>query len=212
MSNKLSIPNKVGSVSLSAKRMASSNTVQDYTNFANKIALVFDDSGSMSGQDIIDAREAVNGYVSALNIADSAVAIYPLNKAKQPLTNIPGLIFAYVMGIEATGGTPIYAKLGEILLDNTCNHAIIFSDGAPTDDDYNRSIEKFKARGIKIDTVYIGGGESIVLKGIAEATGGVYLHFTDASIFKTGLKYLAPKFRAMLTSGDFKERLEKGQI
>jgi hypothetical protein len=58
--------------------------------------------------------------------------------------------------------------------------------------------------------LYDGGAK--IMQELAELTGGVYLHFTDVSVMAKSFKYLTPAYRAMLTSGDFRKKLERGEV
>ena len=64
---------------------------------------------------------------------------------------------------------------------------------------------------VPFDCVYIGYGDSVVLRGIAERTGGNYLHFDTSTVFAKQLKYLSPKYVALLSNADLKARVERGE-
>ena len=96
------------------------------------------------------------------------------------------------------------------------------SDGSPTDwyanyDDESDSfgvgkedsvLKKYIEQKIPVDCVHIGDATSgeAFLKKIAEATNGIFLKFSDTSAFSKAFGYLAPGFRAMLTSGQVDAR------
>lgn len=213
---------KVPVVGLRARRMnmdQSPSVQEDYSKFEHKLALIFDDSGSMSGRAIEDAKKGVEAFIHSLNTRNTAIAIYPLCTMKQPLTNDLALLYAYVIGIEATGGTPIMEKLKEVLEDKQTNRIILFSDGCPNHaEGYDDIVARLKLGSIKVDTVYIGiesnvswGGSSFMHK-LAEDTGGIYLHFDDSTMFGKSFRYLAPAFRGLLESPEMRRRVEKGEV
>lgn len=203
----------------------------------NRFAIGFDDSGSMAGDPISDAKKAVQGFLVNCSPMDTSVAIYPFCADKQPLTCIYDLINAYLGGIHATGGTPLYTTMIKMMNEYDLTRGILFSDGDPTDNhvdatpfipsgyavdehgvaaqkmrtvaDY--SLELAKTKKVPFDTVYIGPGDSDVLAKIAEATGGQYLKFTDTSIFAKQMKYLAPKYYGLLSNPELKAKVEKGE-
>lgn len=190
----------------------------------NRFAIGFDDSGSMAGDSIKDAKQAVQGFLANCSPMDTSVAVYPFCAAKQPLTCIFDIINAYLGGIGATGGTPLYTTMIKMMKEYSLTRGILFSDGGPTDTGYkfdyddldeSRPVEKMaidmaKEAKIPFDTVYIGPGDSKVLQDIAEQTGGQYLRFTDTSIFAKQMKYLAPKYYGLLSNPELKEKIQKG--
>lgn len=176
----------------------------------NRYAIGFDDSGSMTGDAINDAHKAVSCFLDACSPMETSVAVYPFNREPKPLTNLFDVLKIYVNKIEATRSTPLWAVLGRMLRETPITRAILFSDGGPTDkegDEVNVAREKH----IPVDCVYIGCGESEVLKRIADCTGGNYLRFADTTTFAKQMKYLSPKYVALLSNADLKARIEKGE-
>jgi Mg-chelatase subunit ChlD len=98
----------------------------------NKLAIVFDDSGSMSGQPIKDAHSGVRGFTNQCIPTETSIAVYPLNDDPKPLTCNYDLLNMAVSGIRATGGTPLYAKT-QVALNSSDSYdrLVIFSDGDP---------------------------------------------------------------------------------
>ena len=121
----------------------------------------------------------------------------------------------FVHTIDAGGGTPMRACVEWCIEGISMTRGVIVSDGAPTDwresyydeeDDIPKqdtTLVKYIEQKIPIDCVHIGNTDSgeAFLKKIAEATGGIFLKFSDTSAFSKAFGYLAPAFRAMLTSG-----------
>ena len=187
------------------------------TNVPNKIGIVFDDSGSMGGQPIEDAHSGIDEFVKNCNSNDTALAIYPLNAECKPLNRDFAEVAFYGMSIPTTGGTPLFKTLEKLIDAEPITRAVAFSDGSPDmhDLEYEEPVlTKYTEKKIPIDTIYIGsalGNGAVVMKRIAERTGGIFLQFTDASVLRKSLKYLAPAYRAMLGSGDFKKKVEEGK-
>lgn len=203
----------------------------DPLKVANRLGLVIDDSGSMGGQKMEDAHTAVKGFTANCNPLDTSIAVYPMNAKTQGLVCNYDLVNLYVSGIQATGGTPIYGILDKLITDENITRAVLFSDGSPTDSrltgnndvglfTYSKpkevaigTIKKYQEKEVPIDTIFIGEYEDgeIEMKKIAELTNGTFIHFKDSSSLSTGLKYLAPKYRALLANADIKARIERGE-
>lgn len=194
----------------------------------NRLGLEFDDSGSMSGQPIQDAKDAVRNFLLNCNPRETSVALYPMNKPERELTCNYDLINLSLIGIEDhLGGTPLYTCLSN-MLDANITRGVIFSDGSPTDtrpDPYSSqpilggstlkqdTINKAKQKEIPLDTIYIGYKDNPgygEMKWIAEQTGGIFLHFTDSASLNRSLKYLSPGLRPMLMNAELKAKIEKG--
>src|SRR5271163_2900052 len=74
----------------------------------HRIGIVFDDSGSMMGQKIKDARDGCKEFLRYCGKNETAVAVYPMNLDALAIdTNLPALA-ALIEHIEATGGTPMF--------------------------------------------------------------------------------------------------------
>jgi len=229
MSTELSKPNKVvigGQKFGLAKKIAESKTNGnvDFNSFPNRLGLVLDDSGSMSGS-MPQVHLAVETFIKNCNSNDTALCLYPLNAQQMSLTNNFASVGIFAATLEATGGTPLYTKLQLMLEKENITRAVAFSDGSPTDnstvygEDTNNSnkheatMKLYQAKKVPIDTIYIGYSDSSgyrTMKRIADETGGIFLHFTDASILAKSLKYLTPHYRAMLMNAELKEKAERG--
>jgi hypothetical protein len=74
------------------------------------------------------------------------------------------------------------------------------------------------AKHIPIDTVFFGDPqyaqrEVELLRYLSDKTGGFFLAFDPAKMdFAKGFKYLAPTKRLALTSGEFRAKVEKGEV
>lgn len=181
----------------------------------HRIGIVFDDSGSMGDEQNADAIAGVEEFLRSCVPNETAVAIQPLNKEGLRLnSNLPAVAI-YVKGIRSTGGTPMIRQTNELLAANPLTRAIVFSDGAPTDNyGENTLYKKLISYGIPIDTVYIPTSyidESCeaFMKKLAADTDGIYLRFERGkSNFRTAFKYLSPGLRYMLADKSFVAKLE----
>lgn len=228
--NKLTIGRKIG---LHAKLAeARSTPAVETSELPNRIVIVFDDSGSMHGPAIENAKKAVGAFLRNCNPSDTAIALYPLCAEKRPLTNNFPAIDMMKETIQATGGTPLYTTLTEAIDKEKLTRAVVFSDGEPTDEHHSSTNERgeqlLKGRTIKddvvdryikeaiaIDTIYIGR-EGLPgyteLKWLSAQTNGIFMHFTDSSILAKSLKYLAPQTRLMLMNEEIKAKVERGEM
>ena len=201
---------------IAARIENAANTMpEEASKFPNRLGIVFDDSGSMSGNAITKAHEGIDAFVKNCNHFDTALALYPLNAPSKNLSNNFADIAIYGMGIPATGGTPLYGKLKEMLEKENITRAVAFSDGQPTDD-FNKGtcISEYNNKKISIDTIFIGsiGHGDAAMKELAEATGGIFLHFTDASVLAQSFKYLTPAYRGLLMNPEVKAKVERGEL
>lgn len=197
----------------------------------NRLGLIFDDSGSMSGKPLEDAKLAVQNFTNNCNKMETSLCLYPMNGPARSLTIDYTSLNVLVMGINDRdlGGTPLYTVLKKLLDNEDITRGVIFSDGSPTDSHYDwqgssidqptstvkdMSIHDAKQKGIPIDTIYIG------MKGlpgykemewIAEQTGGIFIHFEDSKSLSNNLKYLSPALRPLLMNAELKAKIQKGE-
>ena len=202
-------------VGLAARKAQAATTEPELNpgDMPERLGIVFDDSISMAGQAMRDAHAGCEEFLRSCNPKTTAVAVYPMNaNAIQLRTNL-AMLAQLVNGITATGGTPMFETLGRIITEQL-TRVILFSDGEPSDK-YSKEevLNRFVEKKLPIDTVYIGDGDSAVMREIAEQTGGVYIKLdSNKSNFRTAFKYLSPGFRAMLSDKSFVSRLENGEI
>jgi Mg-chelatase subunit ChlD len=207
---------KVGLAAKVAEAGQNSNPLE----MTNRIGLVFDDSGSMGGEPLAKAKEAVDAFIKSCNPFDTSLALYLFgpDASNRPLTTDLVILNMYVQGLDAPNGTPLYGTLDKLINKEPVTRAVVFSDGSPTDehkesDGAKRILEQYKAKGVVADTVFIGHATDSYgaseLQWIAEYTGGVFLQFKDAATFAKNFKYLAPKFRAMLSDKSFVDEITK---
>lgn len=203
-----------------------------------KIRIIFDDSGSMDGQKIEDARQGCIEFLRNCEINKVACAIHPINMdALDMETNLPELA-ELIKHIHATGETPLYTTLEKAQDEEIkATRFIVFSDGSPTDayGKYNHStgttvagnpheevINKAIEAKTPIDTVWITenlnrdsvhSSEHKVLKELADKTGGFFLIFDRNKVnFREAFKYLSPGLRHLLVSDVFRDNLQQGKV
>ena len=201
----------------------------DPATMSNRICLMLDKSSSMShieraGESRIDLlKKALQNFIQRCDFTNTAIAIETFPESFElALTNSQLMLSTVGFMFEAGGNTPmrhcVEAALGKVPM----TRGVIVSDGEATDwhrtsyNDYyddkpdaesnkqaDELLAKYKEAGIPIDCVHIStdsGGEAL-LRRIAEATGGLFIKFTDVSAFAQAFGYLAPGYRAMLTDG-----------
>jgi len=104
----------------------------------NKMALVPDDSGSMSGH-VENVREAMIEFLRSCKPNEDAICIHTLcarnpelEKLQTDLPKLAGAIKSMRFGL---GSTPLFGTMKRVLteLDPAINRMIVFTDGSPTD-------------------------------------------------------------------------------
>jgi hypothetical protein len=210
----------------------------DPKTMPTKLAIVFDDSGSMGERNekgdktkIEDAKAGIRNFSTQCNPRDTALAVYPLNVEAKSLTCNFDLLNLLVASINHSGGTPLYGKTIEMLKSpDSYTRGILFSDGEPTDgtgyysryeedDSSHRDIKEEMIylaveKTVPLDTVYIGSADAKgynLMKEIADRTGGIFIHFKDSSSLSANLKYLAPALRGVLMNAELKAKIERGE-
>ena len=198
----------------------------------NRLGIIMDDSGSMSGDPIFNAHKAIKAFTDSCNMLDTSIAIYPINQPSKPLICDYDVVNLYVSNILATGGTELYGKLELLIKEQPITRAIVFSDGDPTDSrllgestgysylarpsGYAKQIvEEYCKKEIPVDTIFIGeiaNSGYKEMEELARLTGGTFIHFRDSLSLASGLKYLAPRYRALLANPEIKAKIERGEI
>lgn len=196
------------------------------------IKILFDDSGSMRGQKLEDAKKGSVEFMRHCGINQVAIGIYPFNaEAIAPDTDLPD-VGALTQHIRATGSTPMFDTLEAAMKEEIrATRYIIFTDGQPdSNKKMNVLIEKAQTDKTPIDTVWICDlpdnknyytlnykiedySEYILLKSIADATGGFFLIFDRNKVnFAQAFKFLAPGNRLMLANESFRNDLQEGRV
>lgn len=183
------------------------NTQADPLTRPNRIALMLDASGSMSGSKNKSLQDACTDFVQQCNMTDTALAIETFGaepEIRVALTTQQPLLLMTTMSIPAHGGTPMAGALDYVLRSYSITRGVLVSDGQP-DSEHTAytAAEQYRAAEIPVDCVHIGNSMSgeACLRRIAEITGGMFIKFTDIASFARNFKYLTPAYYAQLTSG-----------
>ncbi len=157
---------------LDAERIEQSGTV---------ISIIFDDSGSMAGAKITQARAAFHEWIAKVPasyrlglVALNAGALVPLGRDNRPA------LLAAVDRIHAGGGTPLVTNIQSALAEIERRRGVVgpyerhillvFTDGEDTTSDGNEGVarELNRARAKGVETVGIGyHGEGNYMRGAA---------------------------------------------
>lgn len=171
----------------------------DVNTLPNRLVIMIDQSGSMNGEPIKLLETAVQDFVMKSDSSNTAIAVksFP-SDTNIELTNDKMKLWMLLMGLRASGGTPMNTCMRDCLgHSNTMTRAILISDGQP-DSSPLETAKLYAKREVKIDTVHIGEttmGED-VLKQISEITGGLFVKFKDISSFSKAFAFLLPESRA----------------
>ena len=155
-------------------------SIQDFGGVS--VALVVDESGSMSSSDIAEVKTAVRAFIDAMGPSDRTTLIGFESSARiiQSMTSDKSLLYAAANQIHSGGGTAItngaYAALEELANEAGSTTMIIFSDGDGQGGySTNTIVEKAFWQNTVIHSVGIGSGAvKEPLKGMAEGTGGTF--------------------------------------
>lgn len=175
----------------------------------NRLALLLDVSGSMSGSKIQSLRDACSTFVTSCSFRDTALALEPFGEGNPPpnrlaLTCFQPILLTTVMSLHASGSTPMADAMDYVLNTYSLTRCVLVSDGQPDSEANAYSVaESYREAGIMCDCVHIGDSPSgeECLKRIAELTGGQFIKFTDINAFARSFKYLTPAYYAQLTAG-----------
>ncbi len=207
----------------------------DPATCTERIRIIFDDSGSMEGAKLTGAKSGVIEFLRNCIPGQTAVAVHLMNANSQreidPLLKRGTLSSDLIQiasavdspALRASGGTSLFPTLLEALRANPrATRLIAFSDGTPDNYVDKELVYKLSQEyNIPIDTAYISGrGASytnyedpaaLLMREIAECTGGIFLNLSDGASFKTAFKYLAPPQRLRLMDGTFRASVEGGK-
>lgn len=169
--------------------------VSDFTVSADSgqetsVCLVIDNSGSMSGSNIEQAKNAAAGFVNSAdpNVSIGLVTFESSANLICSVTESTGTLTRNIYSIGTTGGTNMVSGLTLAVteLENRPGNKIIIllSDGA---DDYSSAgqmpqmISELKRKGITVYTVGMDGADAEYLSNIASSTGGQYFSARDSA-------------------------------
>ncbi len=152
-------------------------------------ALVIDQSGSMGGPPLSEARNAASDFVDLMDLQKDhdAVAVISFDDqayVQQPFTYDRGDAISAIQGINELGGTDIAAGLlaatqelaGQSVTTDTRQVIILLSDG----DNNNgpapviAAADAAKAQGFWIFTIALGGADTATLSQIASSPDAYY--------------------------------------
>jgi len=180
----------------------------------NRYAIGFDDSGSMQGEAIKNAKLGVSNFLTSCQPKETSVSIFTFDGKVVSLTCDYNAINVVVSGLSASASTPFFHTVNK-MVNYEVTRAIVFSDGAP---DYNdpgnwqeKTINTAREKKIPVDCVYIGIGDNEYMKDLSEKTGGIYMRFEDAKTLSRQLKYLSPAYIGMLMNAELKAKVERGE-
>ena len=178
------------------------------------ICLVVDRSGSMSGQKIIDLKDAVTIFLATLNETpqDEFVGLASYSSSPsldQPLTETLPLVDSAMQSLNASGLTNIGGGIdvGRGILNNGRNSGfvektmILMTDGrhntgTSPEDAAARAI----ADGIVIHTITFGAGASQTrMEDIADSAGGTFNHAPNGEALKDIYREIALTLQTQLT-------------
>lgn len=168
----------------------------------NRIGMMLDDSGSMSGTKAASARVASKAFLDACDASTTAVAIKTFDPTFEVrLTNQLGYAASECQQLSGVGGTALAECMQEMINNEPITQAVIVSDGEANDPYLAlETARTYREAGIVCDCVHIGDSTSgeATLHEIAKITEGIYVKFTDVTNFASHFKYLTPTYRALL--------------
>lgn len=204
-----------------------------------RLRILFDDSGSMSGH-IEEAKEGVIELYRSSVPNQTAVAVHMIDSEHSDLealnTNLIEAATILKGAKPGLGGTPLFSKFHEAAgLEPKATRFVMFTDGEPNREipqeyvngvwggeeiycqkDADKLIARAKELKTPVDTVFFGSASSDraikLLKYIADGTGGYFLHFDPKKVnFRQAFKYLAAGNRLMIASESVRREIESGQ-
>ena len=149
--------------------------------------LVIDQSGSMSGPPITEARNAASDFVDLMNLQKdydsvAVVSFDDMAYVLQKFTYDRGAAVGAVQSIAAGGGTDIAAGLTaaaaelarQTVLTDTRQVIILLSDGQSDPTAAIAAADLAKAQGVWIFTIALGGADTATLAKIASSSDAAY--------------------------------------
>lgn len=179
-------------------------------------ALVFDNSGSMTGQPIIDARNAGHTFVLNLDGANDEACIISFDKnvtVLQEITSDVPLLRSAIQNITAGGSTAlwsgVYAGVQKIATDgvNPCRAVVVLSDGMDNASIHTPAdvIALARANAIPVFTIGLGASvDSTNLRRLADSTGGRAYFVANSSVLERVYQTIA----RVLIQGSFECEIE----
>ena len=154
------------------------------------LVLVFDRSGSMSGEKLNLAKEGVAQAFTALDATDQ-VGVVAFDTSAQWIVDLQAKpanddFLAALGGVGEGGGTDLRPGLEQAAValeraEARVKHVVLLTDGQ-AEQNYDDVVDRLKGAGITLSTVGVGDGYDPHLRDIAPATGGRFyeaLNFGD---------------------------------
>ncbi len=146
--------------------------------------LTIDVSGSMSGNNIINAKSAARAWINAIPLGKSEVAITSFdseNYLNCDFTTNKNTLLEAIEGLKPQGGTDFNAALirqlsGSLLIAESGKNKkviVMLTDGYSSGDE-NAIVQKAISMNAVIHCVVLGNPAPEILKRIAQRTGGQY--------------------------------------
>ncbi len=150
-------------------------------------ALVIDQSGSMSGSPIVEARNAASDFVDLMDLQEDRdiVAVISFDNSayvQQTFTYDRGRAVNAIQGLQANGGTNIAAGLTsaaqelarQTTMTDTRQVIILLSDGQSDAAAAIAAADAAKAQGVWLYTIALGGADTATLSQIASSPDAYY--------------------------------------
>lgn len=143
------------------------------------VICVVDESGSMDGEPLQNAQNALSGFIDSLdeNLSMALVSFDDTARLRAPMGSDKTTLLAAVDEIGNSGGTDITAGIqmamqaAEGSEQNTT--VLLMTDGQSNID--MSVVEDAASRGMVIHTIGFGSVDDALLQSIADATGGQYI-------------------------------------
>ena len=165
------------------------------------LSILSDASGSMGGIKLEHLKLALEKLSENINFNITPVAMDSFPGGSPHVVRLQQAAKAYIEDLVAGGSTPMASAMDRIMPMTA--RVILISDGQPDSEDaVLERAHAWATRKIICDCLHIGAGKDgeLLLKQVAEITGGMYFKFTDPIAFSQALHHLAPKNRASLES------------
>ena len=156
-----------------------------YTYSGISVVIVVDESSSMSGTRMDQAKESIKSFINSMGPFDRAAIVGFSGGSKttvhQVMTSNKEWLLMAVDELTANGGTNIvtgtYDGLQQIVNETNPTMLIVFSDGENAEDDNKRldaTIELAKSKNTTIYSIAVASSVKEPLETLATKTGGTY--------------------------------------
>ena len=153
------------------------------------VAIVVDESGSMSGTSMVQAKESIKQFINEMSGADRTAIVGFTGSAayvRQSMTSDKSLLLSATNALAATGGTNIvdgtYKGLEQVVGETNPTAVIVFSDGYDGGNSVTaqQTIDYAKSLNTVIHSVAVGSDIPDPLKVLSDGTGGTYTYAPTA--------------------------------